>query len=74
VSYLNQSHISKEEWLSKIGALKNSTERILNLSTNWSASNGWDLKELMIHLQAWDEEYLNILKGQILRESYIPRF
>lgn len=74
MSYLNQSHISKEEWLSKIGALKNSTERILNLNTDWSASNGWDLKELMIHLQAWDEEYLNILKGQILRESYIPRF
>lgn len=72
--YLNQSQISKEEWLSKIKALKNSTERILNLHPDWCASNGWNLKELMIHLQAWDEEYLNILKSQIHEEPYIPRF
>ncbi len=71
---MNQGHISKEEWLSKIDALKISTEKILNLHPDWCASNGWDLKELMIHLQAWDEEYLNILKGQRQGESYILEF
>ncbi|MFX0013102.1 MAG: hypothetical protein ACFFB2_04680 [Promethearchaeota archaeon] len=71
---MNQSYISKEGWISKLDALRGSTERILNLSPDWRASNGWDLKDLMIHLTAWDEEYLSILRSQIHKESYIPRF
>jgi hypothetical protein len=66
--------ISKEEWLLKVEALKSSTDRILNLPHNWQASNGWGLKELFIHLQAWDEEYLGVLKGCLSGESYLPKF
>ncbi len=71
---LNQENISKEEWLSKIDALRSSTDTILSLPHNWQALNGWGLKELFIHLQAWDEEYLCILKGYLRGESYLPKF
>lgn len=71
---MNQNNISKEEWLSKIDALRSSTDKILGLQPNWQASNGWVLKELFIHLQAWDEEYLGILKGCLSGDSYLPKF
>ena len=71
---MNQKHISKEEWLSKIRVLRESTEQLSNLPPDWLACNGWSLKELLIHLQAWDETYLCILEYQQRGESYIPQF
>ncbi|UCG01413.1 MAG: hypothetical protein JSW11_17560 [Candidatus Heimdallarchaeota archaeon] len=71
---MNQKIINKEEWLLKINTLRTSTNKILSLPLNWQASNGWGLKELFIHLQVWDEEYLSILKSCLSGESYLPKF
>ncbi|MFX0064890.1 MAG: hypothetical protein ACFFC7_22165 [Candidatus Hermodarchaeota archaeon] len=53
---MSQIQISKEKWVSKINILKKSTDEVLGLQPDWHAPNGWGPKELLIHLEVWDEE------------------
>jgi hypothetical protein len=71
---MNQNHVEKEEWIVKIKIFKETTNDILNLQSEWKDSNNWDLKKLLIHLQAWDEEYLCVLEGLKQGYSYIPQY
>ncbi|MFX1250005.1 MAG: hypothetical protein ACFFCZ_00125 [Promethearchaeota archaeon] len=66
--------ISKEKWVSKINTLKKSTDEVLDLQHDWYASNGWGLKELLIHLEAWDEEYLCVLEALKHGKAYVAQY
>ncbi|MGC9778850.1 MAG: hypothetical protein HZR80_06365 [Candidatus Heimdallarchaeota archaeon] len=44
---------------------KKITELILDLPVSFSLPNGWGLKELLLHLWSWDDEFTKICEGKM---------
>lgn len=57
--------LSSEEHIEN---LKKTTKVLLSSDENISQSNGWKLREILLHLWSWDEEFIKACEAKIAGE------